>query len=451
MRIYSLQASLLWWRKSLNRTFLSGWSKLVGSNAATAVMQLAAFAIAARALDLTVLGVIIIIHAYVRVIDRLFNFQSVSVLTRYLSELDEAGFSQKFAGFVKAGFLVDGISAVGATLIAISALPFVAPLIGIPQDWLFEALLFCLLISTRIFGVTEAVLRSFESFWSIGMRETLQSCIRLLAVCVAFLLNADGKVFLWIWFCSELIANLSFIFWTKICLKRHNISGVMRSNARETLRGAPDFWPLLWRSNVASAIRMLSQDADVLVAGALLGAAASSLLRVAKNVANVLSQMGYPLTQVSSARISRLMFRREYREAIAFSAKIAGLSALVGMLISVVMVFAAEPVLNLAFGAEFRAAAFVTVILFFARSIYLGGVTQVPTMLALDIGGYILRPVVLGTLAFGVVLALTIGPLGLLGVGIAHIVFEAVWVLSGWWIIMRRMRRIDVSNSLEPN
>ena len=116
----------------MDRTLLAGWGKLVSTNAASGVLQFLGFAIAAQSLEVAALGVIVLIQAYVRVIDGVFNFQSVNVLTRFLAEADHHGDAGWFRGLVKAGLLVDGLTAVLACIIAIAVLPVAGVHVGIP-------------------------------------------------------------------------------------------------------------------------------------------------------------------------------------------------------------------------------------------------------------------------------------------------------------------------------
>lgn len=426
----------------MNRALLSGWTKLVGSNAASAVMQFAAFAIAARALDLAVLGMLVIIQTYVRVVDGLFNFQSVNVLTRFLAEAQEDGDDRRFAGLIKAGFLVDFGTAVLATVIAIIALPLLGPIFGITDEWTILAMQFSLVVLTRIFGVTEAALRCFDKFWSIGLRTTVNAAILLIGSAAAWYYGAGAKTFLYVWMGAEAAANVGFILWAVIVLRRRHPVPIASANAGEAIAASRQFWPMMWQTNATFAIRMFSQDADVLVAGSVLGPAAASLLRAAKSLSTLVGQAGRPLQQVASAPLSRMAAKSEYAALRSYSGQVCSLALLGGLAITLGMLLLGRDVLGLAFGPEFAAAYWVTVILFLSRSFYLGGVTLLPMMLALDIGGKFLRAVVIGTLAYAAILAFAVEPLGLVGIGLAHIGFELGWAASGWLMSLRKMRQL---------
>jgi len=416
---------------------LGAWSKLVGGNAVNGVLQLAIFAVAAQALELAALGVLILIQAYVRLIDGLLNFQSVNVLTNFLADAQTKGDDARVRGLVKAGLIVDFGTAFAATIVAMAALPIVAPYLGVDGDWMWLGAAYCTVIATRTFGAVEAGLRCFDRFGAIGLRPVTSSLAIFIGSVAAWAYGAGAEVFLLIWLFGEVAANLAFLAWALVSLRANGLGGLRSADGRGAIAGSANFWPLMWQTNATFGIRMLSQEGDVIVAGVLLGPAAASLLRAAKNLANLVGQLGRPLQQVASAQIARLSAQGERGKAAGYAAKIAALACAGGLLLAAVMVVLAGPILSTAFGAEFGAAATITAILFAARAIYLSGVTLMPLLIAFDHGASFLGSVIAGTAAFFIALAWGIGPLGLVGIGLAHIVFEVVWSAYGW-IIARR-------------
>ena len=271
------------------------WSKLVSGNAANGVLQLAIFAIAAQALELAALGILILIQAYARVVDGVFNFQSVNVLTRFLAEAQEAGDEEKQRGLVKAGLVIDFGTAILAVVAAIIGLPLVAPIIGIEANWVPLAMVYCLVIATRAFGAIEASLRCFDRFGAIGLRPVVASLAILVGSLVAWATGSSAEAFLWAWLLGEAIANIVFLIWAIFSLRADGVGDIGSANAGAAIASSEGFWPILWQTNATFGIRMLSQEGDVIVAGAVLGPAAAGLLRAAKNLANLVGQLGQVL------------------------------------------------------------------------------------------------------------------------------------------------------------
>lgn len=411
---------------------LGAWSKLVGGNAANGVLQLVIFAIAAQALDLAALGIVILIQAYVRLIDGLFNFQSVNVLTNFLAGAQESDDTDRLRGLLKAGLIVDFGTALIATIVAVALLPFAAPWMGIDGHWIALSAGFCIVIATRTFGAIEAGLRCYDRFGAISLRPVAVSLVTLAGSLMAWFAKAGAEVFLIIWLVAEVAANLVYLVWSLVILRAHGMSGLLQADARGAIGASPGFWAMMWQTNATFGIRMLSQEGDVILAGAVLGPVAASLLRAAKNLANLVGQLGRPLQQVASAPIARFAARGEGDQALFYAAKIAAIACLAGLALAAVMAVIAGPILALGFGKEFAAAATITAILFAARALYLSGVTLMPLLIAFGQSGRFLGSVIAGTAAFFIVLGWTIEPLGLIGIGLAHVAFELVWSGYGW-------------------
>ncbi|UAB79450.1 hypothetical protein INR77_07250 [Erythrobacter sp. SCSIO 43205] len=419
---------------------LIAWSKLVSGNAANGVLQLAIFAVAAQALELAALGLLIVVQAYVRFVDGIVNFQSVNVLTNFMAGAQEKGDEPRLRGLVKAGLCVDFGTAFLATLVAILALPLAADWLGITGDWLWYAGAYALVISTRAFGAIEAALRCFDRFGAISLRPACSSLVILAGSLAAWAMNAGAQTFLLIWLVGEALANLIYLGWSMLLLRRLGMENLSSADARGAIAQSPGFWPMMWQTNATFGIRMLSQEADVLLAGAVLGPAAAGLLRAAKNLANLVGQLGRPLQQIASAPIARFVEVGERQAALRYGARIAGFAFAAGLILAGVMYVFAEPILMIGFGADFAAAATITVLLFAARGLYLSGVTLMPLLLALGQSGRFLGSVIAGTVAFFAVLVWTIQPLGLVGIGAAHIAFELVWAAYGWWVARNAVR-----------
>ncbi len=424
----------------MNRNLFAGWGKLVSNNVAAGVLQIIGFAIAAQALDIAVLGVIVLIQTYVRVVDGIFNFQSVNVLTRFLAEAQHTDDRTRFAGLVKAGLLVDGGAAALATVIAVVALPLIAPLVGIPAVWLGPTMAFALVILTRLFGASEASLRALDDFWSIGLRGTVQGVLLVAGSAVLWALGSGALAFLYLWLLSEVAANLWFQWHCWRVLRRNGIVGLRRARARAAIRSAPGFWPMLWQTNATLGLRLLSQDADVLVAGSVLGPGAASLLRAIKNCAAVVNQLGRPLQQVASAPLARLAVERRFAELLASARQLSLLAGAVSLVFVLAAALVGDQALALLYGAEYAAAQWPLVALLATASLYMFGIGVLPMVIALNKAGISLAATIIGSLVFFPLLFVLTGPLGLMGIALAHVGFNASWMATSWVLGLRAVK-----------
>lgn len=422
------------------RLLIVGWAKIASGNVAAGLLRFVGIAIAARALSLDVFGILVQIEAYVRVIDGLLNFQSVNVLTRYLVEADRDGDKNRFAGFVKAGILVDAGTALFSCSLAVALLPFLYDWLSVPSEWLIWAILFCLVIITRLLGTTEAILRCFDRYGSIASRELIISIILVAGSLLAWAADAGGEVFLMVWMMAEVIANIVFIGLSLRVLRQHGIDHVVSANARKAMRSAPSFWSQLWHTNITYGVRIVSQQGDLIIAGMVLGPAAAALLRAAKVTTALLSQVGRPLQQVASAQITRLWAGGDGHGLIAYTVKICGWSAAAGVVAAAAFWVIGDLPLSIAFGEAYADARVIVAILALAMAVYLGGITLLPTMVTLGLSDRFFLAGVIGTVGFVIVLGFGIQSFGNLAIAWAHVAFNVLWLLYGWHHIVKHVR-----------
>jgi len=422
---------------------LVGWSKLVSSNLLAAVPFLIANAIAARSLGISGFGQVAIILAYTKVVDGIFNFQSVNVLTRFLTEALEDKNTQTFRGLVKAGFLVDVLTAVFACGVAVTGILLLQKVIGIEEELVVYALLFCLIIPTRILGVTEAILRSFNKFWTIGFRQLLLAILVLFGWMVVAWKNYGPEAYLIVWFVAELMTNLWYIIRAFVALDGTSIPDVLKANAKAAIQKAEGFWKMLFQTNITFGIRLLSQDPDIVIVGAVFGSSAAGILRAAKDIANSAGQIGRPIQQVVSPEIVRHLQYAGPRAAVVYARQTAVMFAIPAALLAISSFWWSGHALAAIYGNDFYEAGTIAAVLFLAKAFYLSGVTLLPITIALGNSGDFLWAVVLATICYFAVMIVALPSLGLMAIAIAHVVFEVTWMLTGWRRVHVAMQRAE--------
>jgi O-antigen/teichoic acid export membrane protein len=427
----------------MNRALLLGWAKISGGNIASGLLRLAALAIATRALGVSGFGIIVLIDAYVRVIDGLVNFQSVHVMTRFLTEAQHDGHIHRFRGLVKAGLLVDGATALLSFVVGIALLLAVGPTLGISPEWVPLAMLYCVVLLTRLLGVAEATFRCFDRYWAIGLRETISGITMVLGSLLAWWLQGGVTAFVLIWMFSEILANILFVGWLIVVLRLEGVGAVHDAAAGSAVSESRGFWPLLLQTNLTFGIRTLTQHGDLLITGALLGPIPAGLLRAAKNTAALLSLVGRPLQQVASAHITRLWSEGNAHALLQYTRNICIAAGGAGAAVAIIFIPYGHVPLAILFGEEFTGAARALAVLAAANAVYLAGVTLLPTMLTLGEGRQFLTGVLWGTAIFAIVMIASIDIAGIVGIALAHVAFNAVWALHNWRHVLIRIANRD--------
>ena len=143
---------------------------LISGDTVSAVLGVLTFAITARALGVEKLGMLVLIDAYVRIVDKLVNFQSWQFMIKYGSDALTAKDHSGFKALVKLGTIVDSFTALIGCAVSVA----LAGLVARWQNWSPEmirlAVIYSLIVIFDIAGVPTGILRIFDKFKSFSIQ-----------------------------------------------------------------------------------------------------------------------------------------------------------------------------------------------------------------------------------------------------------------------------------------
>ena len=403
------------------RRLAGQWGALLTGNVGGSLLHFLGVVVTVRAIGLDAFGSVALIAAYVAIVDGLLNFQSVHVLTKHLGGRDIG--SGRSAGLIKLGVLTDLGTAALALAVAALCAPLAVAAFSLDTRWLPWMLAATLLIPTRLLGTPEAVLRCAGRFDVIGWRSGLVGGGFFLGALVAWRAGAPPPAFLVAWLGGEALANLVLIGGAARVLGRRGCVRVRRARARDALRDAPFFWSSLFHTNLMSTLRLLTQDADILLVGGLLGPAAAGGLRSVKSVSRLMSSMG--VEQVLSPRIAA----RCQAGDSAGARRVFGQGALaVGgafTVIAAVLAVLGGRLLGALYGPEAAALGALLALMAGARALNAVGAVSVPLLVSTHRSGALAVSAAAGALVFFAATPPLLLTAGLLGVGVGQVLAEA--------------------------
>src|SRR6478752_1549045 len=136
-----------WFKDQHFRSLLKNSSYLAASRVVAAIASVATLSLAAHALGVLLFGALILIESYAKAVSGLAKFQSWQLIVRYggralHGQIEDFQTSTGFA------FALDAVSGIGGMLVAVAILPFIAGWVGIAQEQLWLAMLYCTLLPT---------------------------------------------------------------------------------------------------------------------------------------------------------------------------------------------------------------------------------------------------------------------------------------------------------------
>ena len=419
--------------------------KLVGS-----LSSLATLALLAHHLDLHTFGVIAMMRTVVIAIDQYANFNTWQAIIKYGTESIAKGRRDDVARVIKLGFVIDLFSGVAGAIVAL-ALAF---LISSAFDWTaHEAVMFSLFALTLIVrggGASDGVFRICDAYRSQAIVTSVAAILMTGAIAVAVALDAsfDGIVLSLI--VGESLGNILIVvisFWVA------NENGFRRWWTR-SLRGTRQMFPgivhFLVSTNGQLTVKKTQAELDIFVVGGLLGASATGLFRVVKQLGAIPGRILMPFEQVLFTELARAAAEGDYQgfqRLLRRSAIILGAGSL---MIWAVAAIAARPMIEAIAGSEFVAAAPAFRWYLLGMVILIANAPVQRAMIALGRPGTLLLFEV-ATLA---VLAVTtvVGALtwGLVGVSLAVLLHRAIQLVWSTWLVAHVIRGREQSRLSEP-
>ncbi len=414
-----------WLKDAHFRSLLKNSSYLAISRVVAAVAGLATLAFAGRGLGLELFGMLILISSYVKAVSSLTKFESWQLVVRYGGQALAAGQSDEFRASTGFAFALDVVSGFAGLIIAAALLPFLGPLFGIPQQYLWLALLYCTLLPAMSAATPVGVLRAVDRFDLIGWQGSSYPIVRAILVGLAWWFEAPFEAYVAIWYATTLAGDifLWFLAWRE--LRRRGLLEGIRPTLRPT--SLPGAWRFAIHVNLTGSLTAALGPIARLIVGALVGPSAAALFRVASVLADSAQKPANLLGKVFYAEVVRmdLATNRPWklmRQGIAVASSV----ALVAMLLLVV---GGEPLVGLLFGDEFVGAYPILMVLLVATFIGIFSFALPSMLYALDRPDAPLKARTAGALVYlALVVPLTLA-LGVIGAAVAYVICYATIVL----------------------
>jgi O-antigen/teichoic acid export membrane protein len=426
-----------WFKDQHFRSLLRNSSYLAASRIIAAIAQLATVSLAAHALGLLLFGTLILIDSYARAVSGIAKFQSWQLIVRYGGRALH-GEHEDFKASTGFAFALDVISGVGGMLVAAAVLPFVASWVGIDQDQLWLAVLYCTLLPTMAAATPTGVLRALDRFDLISWQSTATPISRVILVAVAYFARAPLGAYVAAWYVTNLAGDLYFWFlaWREL-RRRGLIEGI-----RPTLKpeGLPGAWRFAIHVNLTASVQAAWGPIARLVVGGLLGAAGAALFRVASSLSDSASKPADLLAKAFYPEVVRmdLSSKKPWKLMLRGTALASGL-ALIAIL---VLLLGGKPIVTFLFGKDFLGAYDALVILMVVPFLSVFSFPLPPMLYALDRPDAPLKARLVGTILYFAIIAPLCWKFGVNGAAIAFVVGNLGTVGTMMWQLRQEHRRV---------
>jgi len=381
-----------------------------------------------------------LIHTYLLAVRGLLNLKPFEAIIRYGVSAQEEGKTDQLCQLLRMILVLDVIFALAGTAVALALVPLVGPMLGWDSEAQNLALLYSLLMLITSTGAANGVLRLYNRFDLLGLRQAMGPLVQLLGVSLAWFLEAEYPYFLLAYGMGWLVEHLVMLWfgWRESHrqLGKDLWRGPIWHKHKERF---PGFWQFIhvvyWQANTD----LIPKQISLLGVGALLGAADAGLFRLAQQLAKVLTVPALLLRTVLFPDLARLWLRRDPQFAGIIRRSLV-VSVLFGGTVALLSLVLGKPAIELLAGPEYLGAVAVIFWLMLSAGLDLGLAALRAAGYAMGFAGTLLR-LYLTSLAVYLLLFLTLGQwLGLVGIGLATAGWSALNLLLVGGLIRHKLR-----------
>ncbi len=414
-------------------------SLLFGANALASVAGLASLVLTTRVLGPDGFGLLILMGSYVAIVSTLVNFKSWQAIIKFGTVALEEDDAPKFLRLLKFGFMLDALTAALGALFAIVG----APLVGRWFGWTDEVIMMTVVLAgCSVFNWSStptAILRLFNRFNVLALHESLSALFKLALIVIAYFGGGSLLIFILIAGGVGILSNV-FLFGLAIRALRSRKLRLAKTPWRGAAQDYPELWTYVWTTNFHSSIRMAAKELDVIIVGSMLGSGATGLYAVAKRFANLLTKFSGPLYQAIYPELAKLVAQESYRALVQLIVRGAGFASAIAVVGWLVFVVWGEWILSLSVGLDYIGAYGVLIWYMLALVLAVGSFPLQPVMLALGRPRTSFWIHLLTTLLYLAVLPAALARFGLMGAGMAFLLYYVIWctVMTATFMLLVR-------------
>lgn len=334
-------------------------SWLFGGGTASSVFAALETIFLARMLGVENFGLLSLVIAYVRLLNRFFDFRVWETSVKYVGGYWESGEKEKARSMIKLSYIVDILSGILAFAITLLLAKFInSYLIKSDQGFIYIVIYsFSLLISTAN-STSEAILRVFDKFKDIAFVNSLQTFIRLVLVLGSLFFGFGIKGVLISYILSSFLGFIILQFLVNRILNSHGLGGWINASLKQINEKFREIAHFLINTNFMGTLKMADEsNFAIMVLGYFAGKEATGLYKVARSVVKVMYKFTGPVYQTIYPSFVRLFNQRlkdEFSDLIKYSLKTLMKFTLP---ISVFILFFAGSIITIFFGKDYLSAA----------------------------------------------------------------------------------------------
>lgn len=433
-----------------------GWmlrqvAHLASGNAAAIGIGMVTLALMAQMLGPALLGILAMVESYGRLIDQIVRLESWQAIIRYGSAALEKGDRRGFMRLVQFGVALDLTGALAAGAITLIAVPYVSAWLGWDAETQEMARFYSIAVFFGISSTPIGILRLFDRFAVIAWVDPALALLRLAAVALIWATGGSIWELLATMIAVPCLQRLALSYAAIVELRRNGYSFAPRVDGLGHAREFDGIWPQILSANGTVLVRKATQELDILAVGAIAGPIGAGIYQVVRKFTLAAMKAGAMLQQVALPDLARLWARRDIDNFVAAIRQVELLTFSVAIAFVLGVLFVGGDVIRLIAGPEFEDAGHPLIVQSIAALLFLAGSALRPALMTMGFQPQVFRIALVAGAIFFVTLYVATPRFGVVGAGVAHIMFNLIWLPSCLLIFLKALRREREASASLPH
>jgi len=259
----------------------------------------------------------------------------------------------------------------------------------------------------------------------------------------AFFTTRNIWAYLLIWVGMNIFESLLTVFFGFLALSNKGYRNIFRVPLRLITRRHAGLWRFVLSTNFNQSVRLASRELDVLVIGAILGAASTGVYKVAKHFASILPKLIDPVYQTIYPEFASLAAQKRFSDMKSVGVMVSVITGACGVFLWFVFVLFGKWFLAITAGPDYVSGWSVMVLIMFGYVIWGFAFCLPAGLLAIGRAERNLFVQLVSLSVFFPSLIFLLYRVGLFGAGIGQIIFFIVYFNLMLFFFSKNISRLE--------
>jgi O-antigen/teichoic acid export membrane protein len=413
---------------------------LISGNAISSVFELVSFSLITRALSLEDFGRYTLIIGFIFLIDRLINFQSWQALIHFGAKAKDTGDSEKLISLFSFGWIIDVATGIAGYLIVLMVSFFVPQWFGLGDYAIQYVAIAGFVILFNWTSVPTAFLRLYNKFYIQALYQKITAGSMLIFTSILWFFDQNSILpYLVVLAISDLIGKFFFFSMAFREIYRQKLMSLEKIKISKLIKTTPHLLKFLITTNLDGIVKVF-RDIDIFIINGLLGSASVALYKIARTLTKTFAQLTGPFFQVIYPELSKLFAAKKMDDFTLLMKQTSKSLGLITFAAWFIFLIFGTVLLNFIFGHEYTEASEVTKLCMAGMVVWSIALPLSPAMMALGRVENLLVIHITTTIIYLLLLIFFLKSFGLLGAGIAFLLFYLIWSLTMFFTVKHHLK-----------